>query len=74
MVQVRAALPGAEIVHNAMWFDGDTDPDVARELHAADVVEIERGVKDGGITAAPASRARRRCSASSTAGTPTARA
>ncbi|HEY7076908.1 MAG TPA: putative glycoside hydrolase [Solirubrobacteraceae bacterium] len=50
MVQVRAALPNAEIVHNALWFDGDADPDVARELHAADLVEIERGVEDSGLT------------------------
>ena len=26
MVQVRAALPSAEIVHNALWFVGDGDP------------------------------------------------
>jgi hypothetical protein len=49
MVQVRAALPGAEIVHNALWFDGDRDPDVARELHAADLIEIERGINDRGL-------------------------
>jgi Hypothetical glycosyl hydrolase family 15 len=50
MVEVRGALPNAEIVHNALWFDGDSDPDVARELRAADFIEIERGVNDSGLT------------------------
>jgi Hypothetical glycosyl hydrolase family 15 len=47
--QIRAALPGKEIVHNAIWFSGHQDPYVRRELDAADYIELERGVNDGGI-------------------------
>src|ERR1700742_464889 len=50
MVQVRDALPGVEIVHNALWPVPDTLPDVARELNAADYIELERGFNDSGIT------------------------
>jgi hypothetical protein len=50
MVQVRRALPNAEIVHNALWFVGDTDTQVLRELRAANKIEIERGFEDSGIT------------------------
>ena len=56
--QIRFALPGKEIVHNAIWFAGcgqtaDTcwsDPSIRRQLLAADLIELERGVNDGGIT------------------------
>ena len=47
MEQVRAAFPGKEIVHNAIWYSGDT-PDVRRQLRAADVVGLERGFNDTG--------------------------
>ena len=49
--QVRAALPGVEIAHNPIWFSGHEDPAVARALLAADYIDLERGVNDGGITA-----------------------
>ncbi|HEY7076909.1 MAG TPA: putative glycoside hydrolase [Solirubrobacteraceae bacterium] len=49
MVEIRRALPKAEIVHNAIWFVGDGDPQVRRELGAADLIEIERGIEDSGI-------------------------
>jgi Hypothetical glycosyl hydrolase family 15 len=49
MEQVRAALPGKEIVHNAIWYSGDT-PDIRRQLRAADVVGLERGFNDSGLT------------------------
>jgi hypothetical protein len=49
MVQIRRALPGAEIVHNALWFAGDDDPHVRRQLLAADLIEIERGFEDAGL-------------------------
>jgi hypothetical protein len=49
MEQIRAAFPGKEIVHNAIWYAGDT-ADVRRELHAADVVGLERGFNDTGLT------------------------
>lgn len=52
--QIRAALPKAEIVHNAIWYAGgarrDADPDVQREIRAADWVNLERGVNDPGLT------------------------
>ena len=47
--QIQAALPGKEIVHNAIWFADDDDPSVRRELDAATHVELERGVNDAGI-------------------------
>lgn len=47
---IRSALPGKEIVHNAIWFSGFSDPYVQRELRSADVIELERGVNDSGIT------------------------
>jgi Hypothetical glycosyl hydrolase family 15 len=50
MEEVRAALPGAEIIHNALWFVSDSDPDVARQLAAANFVYLERGVNDAGVT------------------------
>lgn len=58
--QIRLALPGKEIVHNAIWYAGCgqtaescwSDPNIRRELLAADVIELERGVNDGGITGA----------------------
>jgi hypothetical protein len=53
-VQIRRALPGAEIVHNALWFAGgeagDGHPQVRRQLRAADVVNLERGINDPGLT------------------------
>ena len=51
VVEVRAALPGVEIAHNPIWFSGHDDPDVARALLAADVIDLERGVNDDGLTA-----------------------
>jgi hypothetical protein len=48
-VAVRQALPSAEIVHNALWFNGDSSPYIQEELKAANVIELERGVVDGGI-------------------------
>jgi hypothetical protein len=49
MQEVRAALPGAEIVHNAIWTVGDATPDLRRQLNAADYIELERGFNDAGI-------------------------
>jgi Hypothetical glycosyl hydrolase family 15 len=54
MGEIRAAFPGAEIVHNAIWFaNGDAgvgDPSIRREVQAANYVMLERGVNDSGIT------------------------
>lgn len=47
--QVRAARPGTEIVHNAIWFVGHDDPFVQRALLAADTQNLERGVNDAGL-------------------------
>ena len=49
MQEVRAALPGVEIVHNAIWTVGDATPDLRRQLNAADYIELERGFNDAGI-------------------------
>jgi hypothetical protein len=55
MEQLRTALPGAEIVHNAVWFAGGgqhdgTNPYIVRQIQAADYVNLERGFNDGGLT------------------------
>jgi hypothetical protein len=52
--QIRAAFPGWEIVHNAIWY-ADTptrtaDPYIQREIGAANYINLERGVVDSGIT------------------------
>ena len=47
--EIKAAFPGAEIVHNALWWASEADPYVQREIDAADVVELERGFNDPGI-------------------------
>ena len=49
MVQVRAAIPDVEIVHNAIWTVGDASNDLKRQLGAADFIELERGFNDAGI-------------------------
>jgi len=49
MEQIRRAFPAAEIVHNSLWFDGDDDPYIKRQLAAADLIEIERGINDSGL-------------------------
>lgn len=51
--QIRQALPGVEIVHNAIWYaapDRQRDPHVRRQIRAADWVNLERGVNDSGLT------------------------
>jgi hypothetical protein len=54
MAEVRAALPGIEIVHNAIWFAnsgaGTSDPSIRREAESADYINLERGVNDSGLT------------------------
>ena len=55
MEQVRAAFPGVEIVHNAVWFTGGgqhdgTQPEIAREIAAASYYHMERGFNDPGLT------------------------
>jgi uncharacterized protein (TIGR03437 family) len=50
MVQIRAALPGVEIIHNSLWFLGASDPNIQREIQASDWINLERGVNDPGLT------------------------
>jgi hypothetical protein len=49
LVQIRAALPSKEIVHNAIWYSPESDANVVRAHRAADYINIERGVNDSGI-------------------------
>jgi Hypothetical glycosyl hydrolase family 15 len=46
----RTAFPTTEIVHNAIWFAGDTSVDQLRVQRSADLVNLERGVNDAGLT------------------------
>jgi Hypothetical glycosyl hydrolase family 15 len=52
--EIRSALPGVELVHNAIWYAGGperwSDEFVRREIAAADYVNLERGVNDEGLT------------------------
>ena len=41
MVELRAALPAAELVHDVVWTKGDTRADVVRELTASSAVALE---------------------------------
>jgi len=46
---IRTTFPQKEIVHNLLWFVGTSDPYAQREMLAADVICLERGVNDSGI-------------------------
>jgi hypothetical protein len=63
--QIRAAFPGAEIIHNAPWYSNsaccfpdfktllnrDLDPNIRRQIAAADVINKESGIaSDLGLT------------------------
>jgi hypothetical protein len=54
MTQIRQAFPGAELVHNSIWFSGaaprGSDPSVQKEIKAANWVNMERGIDDSGLT------------------------
>ncbi len=50
MEDIRAAFPAAELVHNVHWWADTGDAFVARQLLAADYINLERGITDGGIT------------------------
>ena len=49
--EIRAAFPGAQITHNPIWWLSHSDPEVRRQVAAADVIELERGFNDEGLTA-----------------------
>jgi len=44
--QMRAALPGKEIVHDTLWYVDDADPSVQREIASADFLYFQRGFND----------------------------
>src|SRR4051812_34343045 len=52
--QIRAALPNALILHNSIWFAGgdarQSDPYIRREIASANLINLERGVNDDGLT------------------------
>ena len=50
MQGVRAAFPTTEIIHNAIWFAGDSTADQVRVHRAATLINLERGVNDTGVT------------------------
>jgi hypothetical protein len=47
--EIRKAFPRAQLVHNAIWFVGDRDPAIRRQVAAADFVNLEHGVDDPGL-------------------------
>jgi hypothetical protein len=49
--EIRQAFPRHEVVHNVIWFADGGDPHAARQVAAADYIEIERGVNDARIEA-----------------------
>ena len=49
MEEIRAAFPSSEIAHNVHWWSSTSDPYVAREMLAADYINLERGISDSGI-------------------------
>ncbi len=50
MAGVRAAFPSTEIVHNVIWYAGETTTDQLRQLRSANFINLERGVNDAGLT------------------------
>jgi hypothetical protein len=52
--QIRSSIPDTELVHNSIWFAGgtarDQDPNVIKEIKAADMINCERGISDAGLT------------------------
>jgi hypothetical protein len=50
MQGIRAAFPTAEIVHNVIWYSGETTTDQLRVHRAATLTNLERGVNDAGLT------------------------
>ncbi len=48
--EIRAAFPDVQITHNPLWWLPHSDPEVKRQVAAADVIELERGFNDAGLT------------------------
>jgi len=50
MEDIRRALPGIEIAHNAIWYAGaPSNTFIARQIDAADYINLERGATDKGL-------------------------
>jgi uncharacterized protein (TIGR03437 family) len=49
--QIRSELPDIEILHNSVWYaaGGVNDPLVARQVAAANYINLERGFGDSGL-------------------------
>ncbi len=54
MQEVRAQLPGTEIVHNAIWcaaeHAGTANANIRAEIESANYIFLERGANDSGLT------------------------
>jgi len=53
--QIRRETTGYEILHNSIWYAGpsgvrDADPYIRRQISSADVINLEHGVNDPGLT------------------------
>ena len=53
--QIRLELPGVELLHNSIWYAGpsavrDSDPYIRRQISSGDIINIEHGVNDPGLT------------------------
>lgn len=52
MEEIRAALPNTEISHNVVWYSDrveNENPYIARQIDAADFINLERGGNDAGL-------------------------
>ncbi len=48
--QIKSRFPNKEIVHNLIWYAGETsDPYILRQIDAADFIHLERGFMDKGL-------------------------
>ncbi|MDA0183009.1 putative glycoside hydrolase family 15 protein [Solirubrobacter phytolaccae] len=50
LVAVRAALPSAEIVHDVLWYKGDSGTDVLRAIQAANFLSVDGGFNGALVT------------------------
>jgi hypothetical protein len=54
MQETRTALPGVELIHNAIWFSDDdagtSEASIRGEISASNCIFLERGVNDSGLT------------------------
>lgn len=53
--RIRREFPDIQIIHNSLWYAGgdsgrEWNPYIQRQIAAADQVNIEHGVNDGGLT------------------------